>query len=55
MANLKYPSGLKVKAPLAWFTAFFGGIGPFIMFQYSYAIRESYVGQIPRRTRGEDK
>jgi hypothetical protein len=55
MANLKYPSGLKVKAPLAWFTAFFGGLGPFILFHYSYALRESYLGFVPRKFRAEDQ
>jgi hypothetical protein len=52
MANLKYPSGLKVKAPLGWFTAFMGGVGPFLVYTYTYNIKESYIGKVNRKLRG---
>lgn len=54
MANLKYPGGLKVKASLGWFTAFMGGIGPFVCYTYTYNIRESYIGRANRKIRGGD-
>jgi hypothetical protein len=54
MANLKYPGGLKVKAALGWFTAFMGGVGPFICFTYNYNIRESYNGRAIRKIRGSE-
>ena len=54
MAKLNYPSGLKIKAPLAWFTAFFTGLGPFVVFNYVYAIREAGGGELKRDCKGED-
>jgi len=54
MPNLKYPSGLKVKASLGWFTAFMGGLGAFLCYNYTYSIKESFGGRITRKTRGDD-
>jgi hypothetical protein len=55
MANLKYPSGLKVKAPLAWLTALIGGFAPFVFFFPTYMIKEHYTGNTPRKLYGEDR
>jgi hypothetical protein len=54
MANLKYPGGLKVKAALGWFTAFMGGVGPFVCYTYTYNVKESYIGKVNRKIRGGD-
>ncbi len=55
MANLRYPSGLKVKAPLAWVSAVTMGFAPMIFFYYNYLMKEHYVGVSHRLTYGEDK
>jgi hypothetical protein len=55
MANLKYPAGLKVKAPLAWVGAISIGFCPILYFFPTMLIKEHYSGNVPRRTSGEDK
>lgn len=55
MANLKYPAGLKVKAPLAWLSAVVGGFFPLVYFFPGYLQKEHYTGTVPRKTFGEEK
>lgn len=55
MGNTKYPSGIKVKAPLAWVGGAAIGISPILMFYYTGLVKEHYTGVIPRKTFGEDR
>lgn len=54
MGNTKYPSGIKVKAPLAWVGGAAIGLTPLFFFYIHALIKEHYTGNVPRKTYGED-
>jgi len=55
MGNTKYPSGVKVKAPLAWIGGAAIGFTPLFFFYIHALIKEHFTGNAPRKTYGEDQ
>jgi len=55
MPSLKYPSGLKVKASLAWIGIFACGFIPIFYYYPTYIMKEHYYGVCYRNTVGESK
>ena len=55
MVNLKYPGGLKVKAPLGWLGAIAIGFGPLFFFWETRMSSESMQGMSPKNTTHEEQ